>query len=360
MGTPLKELRSFLDKYYEVIKRYRELSEIPEYEICYQAVINLNGVVEYKLLIKGDICDGDEIVSEFEQKGVLTPTGIYTLMKQIILYLYKEFEKSIAIAMKVIKCLDAMTGMNLIAEYNFYYSLSLLAHYQDTKKEEQLDYLKQVRTNQEKLKSWADHAPEDFKHKYLLVEAELSRVQGEIKSTISLFDRAIELAGQNDFIQDKAIANERAALFYHSEGMEKIARIYMQEAYNGYKRWGAAIKLTDLKNEYPYLLDESGIDEAFIAANNQFQKSLQLNSSIMLDYSSIVNSLQAFSSEIVLGNLLDRIMKIVVESSGATRGIIILVKDNNLFIEAESIVLDKELSIIKSVPLEERDRKSVV
>ena len=66
--------------------------------------------------------------------------------------------------------------MNLVAEYYYYYSLSLLAFYPNSSSDEQTDYLKIIEVNQEKMKKWAEHAPENFLHKYLLVEAEKSTV----------------------------------------------------------------------------------------------------------------------------------------------------------------------------------------
>ncbi|MDY6934553.1 MAG: AAA family ATPase [Spirochaetota bacterium] len=341
MGEPLGELREMIDKYYEVILKYKQLSVIQEYKLWYQMVINLLEMSEDKLFIKGEICDEKEIVQEWERTNMLTGIGYYTVAKQIILYLYGDYRNSITISEKGEKSINTMIGMNLVAEYYYYYSLSLLAYYPSASDDKQADYLEKVESNQEKMKKWAAHAPENFEHKYLFVEAEISRLWGEIKSTINLYDGAVELANQNGFIQDEAMANERAAHFYLSEGMEKIARVYMQEAYRGYRRWGAVIKATDLKNEYPYL--------------SELHNHLQSDATIMLDYLSIVNSLQAISSEIVLEELLDKLMKIVLEGSSANRGVIILIKDDKPFVEAERIVLDKELSIIKAVPLGERD-----
>ncbi|MDY6968090.1 MAG: AAA family ATPase [Spirochaetota bacterium] len=355
MGEPLGELREMIDNYFDVILKYQQLSVIQEYKLWYQMVTNLLEMGEDKLLIKGEICDEKEIVQEWESTNMLTGIGYYTVAKQIILYLYGDYKNSITISKKGERCIDTMTGMNLIAEYYYYYSLSLLAYYPNASSDEQVNYLKRAEVNQEKMKKWVAHAPENFEHKYLLVEAEVSKLQGEIKSAINLYDRAIELAGQNGFIQDEAIANERAALFYLSEDMEKIARIYMQDAYNGYIRWGAVVKADDIEDEYPYLLGETGIKGDVVVIEKLSQKHSLKDTSTMLDYTSIVNSLQVISSEIVLENLLDKLMKIVVESSGATRGLCILIKDGNLFIEAERVLSDEEATIVKSIPVDDRD-----
>ncbi|MDY7036947.1 MAG: PAS domain S-box protein, partial [Thermodesulfobacteriota bacterium] len=355
MGEPLGEVREKLERNYEVIQKYQQWSVIQEYKLLFQMVLNLNGEAEDKLRIKGDMTDEGKIVPEWERANMITAIGYYTVEKQFLLYLYRDYKGSIDTAVVGERCLETMTGMNLFAEYHFYYSLALLAHYPDTSIDEQKDYLKKVKTYQEKMEKWASHAPANFEHKFLLLEAEISRLNGEIKSTISLFDRAIESARRNSFIQDEAIANERAALFYLSEGMKKIARLYMQEAHKGYKRWGAVMKVSDLEEEYPYLSAEPGVDRTFIPDDRQSKRPPQPDASMILDYKSTVKSLQAISSEIILEDLMNKLMKIVVEISGATRGLVILFKEGKLSVEAERIVLDKEVSIVHSFPLDKRD-----
>jgi tetratricopeptide (TPR) repeat protein len=101
------------------------------------------------------------------------------------------------------------------------------------------------------MKTWAHHAPMNFQHKYDLVEAEKALVLGQNEIAITYYERAIKGAKEQGFIQEEALANERAAEFYLALGREKVAKTYMTEAYYCYIRWGAVAKVRDLEETYP-------------------------------------------------------------------------------------------------------------
>ena len=91
-------------------------------------------------------------------------------------------------------------------------------------------------------------------HKWYLVEAERQRVLGYKADALEMYDRAIQLAKENQFLNEEALANELAAKFYLEWGKEKVAQAYMIEAYYCYARWGAKAKIEDLEKRYPRLL----------------------------------------------------------------------------------------------------------
>jgi PAS domain S-box-containing protein len=96
--------------------------------------------------------------------------------------------------------------------------------------------------------------PGNSQHKYDLVEAEKSRMVGNFASAIELYDLAISGAKTYKCLQGEAWGNELAAKFYLAWGKEKIAAIYMEEAYSCYSKLGASAKAIDLKEQYPLLL----------------------------------------------------------------------------------------------------------
>src|SRR4028118_1023266 len=102
------------------------------------------------------------------------------------------------------------------------------------------------------MQRWADHAPMNFLHKYELVEAEKARVLGEYWQAMDYYDRAIAGAKEQGYIQEEALINELAAKFYFECGREKVAQVYLADAYYGYLRWGATAKVNDLEARYPH------------------------------------------------------------------------------------------------------------
>jgi PAS domain S-box-containing protein len=197
-------------------------------------------------------------------------------------------------------------------------------------------------SNQRKMKKWATHAPENFANKYYLVEAERSRIADDVGTTLKLYEKAISLAKQNQFLAEEAIANELAGKFCLSKGMKEEATKYIREARHGYDRWGARVKVKDLEEQYGTILQKS-VKERPMAPFGQ------------LDYSSVVSSLKAISTEIVLAELLKKLMRIVIENAGAEKGLFLSPQGDSLRIEAKAYIDHAEIVISNTTQAQERD-----
>ena len=55
------------------------------------------------------------------------------------------------------------------------------------------------------MKIWADNCPENFLHRFLLIEAEMARLRGKAIEAMYLYDSAIANAKENGFIQIEGI-----------------------------------------------------------------------------------------------------------------------------------------------------------
>ena len=89
--------------------------------------------------------------------------------------------------------LDYIPGMSSIAKHNFYYSLTLIAHYPNASPQQQQEYWQQIESNQKQMKAWADNCEANFLHKYLLVAAEMARISENWQEAMVLYDRANRL-----------------------------------------------------------------------------------------------------------------------------------------------------------------------
>ncbi len=133
-----------------------------------------------------------------------------------------------------------------------------------------------------------------------------------------MYDQAISLAKEHEYINEEALANELAAKFYLEWGKQKIAQTYLTDAYYNYVRWGAKAKLTS-RTRYPQLLAPSCIRSkpARIrakqlsppAVNHPYLTGIeQLSSSTsvwgLVDLPTVIKASQALSSEIKLDQLL--------------------------------------------------------
>jgi len=156
----------------------------------------------------------------------------------------------------------------------------------------------------------------NYAHKYFLVEAERFRVMKIDEKAIHYYDLAIKNARANEYTNEEAIANERAATYYLEANQEHIARIYMMDALHCYQEWGANAKVLDLKEHYPHLIKK------FYAAEQYYS-------------TSIIPALQAISNETDLSMLSNLLLKILIEKISAQNAYVISVKENELRIEAQ-------------------------
>ncbi|MGB3206650.1 MAG: GAF domain-containing protein, partial [Crinalium sp.] len=199
---------------------------------------------------------------------------------------------------------------------------------------------------------WADHAPANYQHKYELVEAEINRVNGEAFKAMEYYDRAISNAREQGYIQEEALANERAAEFYLSLGRNRIARDYMTEAYNDYVRWGAIAKVQDLELTYPQLINAIAVVDAENNRHLPMITKSSRNAASAIDLATVIKASQAISEEIRLDKLLEKLMRLVIKNGGAQTGSLILAIDDKLIVEAQASV-DSELVVLQpSVPVE--------
>ncbi|MBR8834901.1 MAG: AAA family ATPase [Stigonema ocellatum SAG 48.90 = DSM 106950] len=196
------------------------------------------------------------------------------------------------------------------------------------------------------LNFWSFQCPENILHKCLLLQAEKARVTGLKTEAINLYDRAITIAKENEYIYEEALANELVAKFYLEWGKEKAAVGYMQEAYYCYARWGAKAKIDDLEKQYPQLLKPilqkkqlklNLLETIDVGETNLSTCTSSIGSSSIsnaLDFTSILKAAQAISSSIKLDELIASLTRIILENSGAKKSVLILPQNNTWQVRA--------------------------
>ncbi len=196
------------------------------------------------------------------------------------------------------------------------------------------------------LAGWARHCPENFLHLALIAEAEIARARGDHEVAARLYDRAAHEAAANDFVQHEALASELAARLHLARGRRGIAVGYVLDARDAYTRWGADAKVQQLTARYADLLG-SGVNEGAGIGEGA------------LDLGSVLRASQAISSEIVLADLLHKLMFTALENAGAQRGLLMLDVDGGVVVEAEAGA-DRVIVHPRGVDVGERLAASVV
>jgi predicted ATPase/signal transduction histidine kinase/DNA-binding NarL/FixJ family response regulator/tRNA A-37 threonylcarbamoyl transferase component Bud32 len=316
-----------------------ELSKLWEY--CAKtknqtAIDHLQGIIDTVQTLTGQksLELRSDYVLDLEKRANTYALCHDLIYKSQLLYLYGQFENGLHYSLEAEKILSNASAHYVIAEHNFYYSLNLAAVYDTALQERQADCWQQLRINQQTMAAWAEYCPANFQHKYWLVAAEMARIQAKHWKSSELYDKAIKAAKENGVTQDEALANELAGKFWLANGREAIARTYLNQAYLVYQGWGAKAKVELFKKEYGHLL-KTPIASS-LAANGYLPFATTSNTnSLLLDMDNVIRASHVIASDINLDKLLFSMMKIIIETAGAEKGVLLLHDNGTLSVEAE-------------------------
>lgn len=354
-GEDLTSVALKYEQYLELMVNSKQEYQTYYTKIWRQLTLNLQGLAEDKCRLVGDSFNEDELLPVLlEANNVSSIFGVY-FAKLVVNYLFGEIESAVENAQLAEQYVAGVGSLMMVPQHNFYHSLALLALYPDAEPIARSQYLNQVRANQEKMQTWAFHAPMNYQHKYDLVAAEIARVLGDRLEAIDLYDRAIATASLNQYPQEEALFSELAAKFYLELGKDKIARVYLTDAYYAYARWGSQAKVHDLQQKYSQLLAPILQQETTLYAGETIAQTIALgitstskSISNFLDLETVIKASQAISGEINVEALLSTLIRILIENAGASKGSLILERDGELLIVAKCI---DEHCYLPNIPL---------
>jgi len=204
-----------------------------------------------------------------------------------------------------------------------------------------------ISRNRRMLRRWAHHAPQNMRHRRHLVEAEYAAVSGRQMEAMQHFEAAISHAQKNGYLNDLALANECAGRFFASTGKKEIANYFLKNAVTSYKRWGASNKVRHLESLYPELSEQPS--SPIVSAASSFVYA----DKNLLDLETVMQASQVLAGEIVLENLLERLMQVALINAGGHKASLVMSNDGDLTVEITTWVSDNNTEYrFESVPLE--------
>jgi predicted ATPase/signal transduction histidine kinase len=270
--------------------------------------------------------------SRFEQNLKANPHSVFARcwywIHKLQAYFYAgDYASALEAASKTEPLLQTGPGHFEWAEYIFYDALARAARYDSASFAEKFQHREALATHHKQIVVWAENSPENFGNREALIAAEIARIEGRTLDAENLYEKAIQSAREQGFIQNEAIAHEVAARFYSGRGFETIAQTYLRNARYCYLRWGALGKVRQIEQAYPSLYEERISSSSITTIGTPIAQ---------LDVGTVVKVSQAVSSEILLDKLIESLMRIAVEHAGAERGVLIALRGNELQIEAEA------------------------
>ena len=350
VGEPLGRVEKNLRAFEEKIRELGQDTALEYQRIYHQAVLNLLGRSASELHLAGESYDEDTRIARHRERNDHNALFTVYLLKTMLALLFDRPRQAV-------KNADA-AGAHIVSAlaspderlFAFYDSLATLSGFAALSKTARKQALAKVSGNLDKLEKWTRHCPLNTRHKYDLVKAGFLACKGKTAEALRLFDRSVANATAHGYVQEAALANELAARFCLGLQREKAAREYLREALYGYRKWGATAKIAHLEKRHTALLADRHSEQSGLSRVSP-DETLTGGSLQVLDLATVMNASISISKEIVYAKLVDRLMHVVVQNTGAQRGVLILRVNGRLEVRAETAAHESGARL-QSVPLE--------
>ncbi|WP_304518338.1 AAA family ATPase [Cohnella sp. REN36] len=224
---------------------------------------HLQDRAEERLLLAGDEAREAEWVADIraDETRTLLLSQYYTLRIQLVCLLGRPSE-AVRLAEDGREALRAVPFVPYYREYLLYAGVAAAQALAEgagplarTARKLLADALRQMRAA-------AAAVPDNYAHKLVLLEAETARLHGKGRRAEVAYERAANLAREQEAYLDAALAGERAASWYRDRGRATTASAFAWSAYLDYLRAGATVKAERMREAY----DGFGRSQAPVAA----------------------------------------------------------------------------------------------
>ncbi len=337
-GDPLDQVLETAARYADYVEKSGDAALLHMLRLVEHAARNLQGRTEGADRLTSP--DWDEDAALAALRAIPFDFGVFwlKLTQSIIWYLNGRIAEAHAASAEAEALKANAPGFMLVTEQCFYHGLIALA----------AGKADEAHADLAAMAIWAASAPDNYRHKHTLLAAERARIDGADWRAARLYDQAIAEAHAADYLNVEALANHLAARFWRDRGLAKAARGYLVEARYLYDRWGATRLAAALARAHPELVEPSA---ATLLPSVQVTVTSESTPQGALDLSAIVKATQAISGELVLGRLLEKLMRLILEAGGAARGALMLAHDGQLRLEATGAIDPDRVELLQGVPV---------
>jgi histidine kinase len=333
-----KNLQLAIDEFEKNGRAIQQMGHFTPYNylaIHYQAALNLAGNSTDPCALEGEAYRESEMLPKHQEGNDKTALYKYHFQKMILQTVFERYEEAIQSGELALPNVGSVTAQYCRTLLLFYEALARIGQFRKVNSSLQRQYASRIKSNISKIKMWARHSPENQLHKYHLLKAEWHRIKGETSKTLDHYDLAIQLARKSGFLQEEALAHELAGKYFLERKKSDLAEMYLKNAYQCYRSWGAEAKLKQLEQIYPEFISGIKRNAAAMRLSGTLESMSTSNDASELDMASLLKASTTISGEVVLTKLLSLLMNIVIENAGAQRAFLLLERKGELFIEAQ-------------------------
>lgn len=326
-GVACEEIIEEIETFETTLKRIGAHEQYGAVQSVRQVVRNLQGKTHSPITFSEEDFDESSYINSLSAYGSRHFAHYYYINKMISLYLHKKYTQALKITHKSKKFMADSTGMLHGTEHHFYHALITAKLYPKTNVLKRRNSLRVVYKARKRFKKWAEHSPENFLARKMILEGELHRLHNHTSKALECYESAIQASRIYAQVHLHAMANTLAADLYETMKQPKAADLYRNTAAVSFKQWGVSLCSDDLGSK---ALSDT-------AANN-------------FDVRTLMKAAEVISKEQQLPDLLKALIRIIIENAGAQHGVVLLHDSAGLKVQASASIDTERVNVMQAKP----------
>ncbi len=356
-GTRLSNIEKELISFQTASPWLKTATNGIRYDLVLQFINNLKGSTLTPCDLIGEAFD-ERIIPAQHLAGMDGSIGsLFYFLKLVLACLFQDYENAHQLALILEKKMDSSISSFFLPLGYYFCALARLARYTRPNSPQRRKIRKEVTAILRKLSPWTKVGPDNHLHRYCFLEAELANLSDNIDKAGRLYDQAAQSAQKSGFLLDEALISERAAQFWEGRQQKDFARLYLIKALYAFQQLQAESKVEKLIQQHHEWLTPSAADQYVLKRMTAEPAQQTISLSEKLDFASVMKALEVISSEIVLSELLKKMLTIVIENMGGQKGVLLLAKDGQWFIEAHGNTSKNLEPVLECIPFAENHPK---
>jgi predicted ATPase/signal transduction histidine kinase len=322
-GQKLDELYPKFHDYQLFLKQWPEQPNASLLKAFLQTIGNLKELKASPEVLTGSDCNEEKMIDEALKVKDYAQMASLHVNKFMMAYLFNRYDQAFAILGNLKKWIKNITNLLQYPIYLHYQSLLYLAMYKTASRWDKIKYMRTIRSNQKKYRKWAEFTPMNFSNKYYLVEAEIERINENTLKAVQYYNKSIALSQQQFNLFDKAICYELFARFWFQTGNTESASLYFVKAIKTFELWGATAKVEQLSKNNELAEASKKVNQHRTFESQNISQTF-FSGSLSLDIETLMDAAKTISGEIVLSELVKKIIGIILQHAGAQKGFLLL------------------------------------
>ncbi len=253
-SSSIDETFRFLDEHEGYLLRLNNPHTIIEITALRQMLRQLSGLTKNSLTFDDHEFSEDQFLKYIIEIDDPIPIGFYFAFKLKALFIMGFYEKAFDLSKEAEQRIGPTWGQFVFAEHGFFHFLTVVRGIENAGRRERRRLQRNLNKKLKLMKKWAGFCPQNFGHKQLLMEAELSRLGNEYSEAQRLYEEAVKSANESGFPLNAALSSELTGRFFLEKGQESEAAMWLRTAHEGYVKCGVHAKVKAMDEKFKAIL----------------------------------------------------------------------------------------------------------